>query len=93
MDSEPKFKVGDIVLYHQYGDEFSLGEIKEVFTQYERSRLKQDGMLGPATGPEIKTYKYSVYYHTGDTAAITDERSLVKINNLYAFNIKRKRCN
>jgi hypothetical protein len=38
----------------------------------------------------ITSYKYRVYYHTGDTTALTDECNLHKLSNAYAFNIIRK---
>lgn len=38
-------------------------------------------------------YKYRVWYHTGDTTAVTDEAHLHKISNAYAFNIIRKSAN
>lgn len=41
----------------------------------------------------ITTYKYRVWYHTGDTTAVTDECHLHKIKNAYAFNIIRKSAN
>lgn len=35
---------------------------------------------------------YRVWYHTGDTTAITPENMLIPIYNAYAFDIKRKRA-
>ena len=35
---------------------------------------------------------YFVNYHTGDTAALTDDRHLHEISNAYAFSIARKHC-
>ncbi|MCM1130118.1 MAG: hypothetical protein NC310_00445 [Roseburia sp.] len=77
ITSEPLFKVGEIVIY-QNGDSYELGVVKEV-------RVKTDWNGKPA-------YGYFVYYHTGDTAAMTDEYLLHKIANSYAFEIRRKRC-
>ena len=36
---------------------------------------------------------YRVWYHTGDTTAVTSERHLHKVSNAYAFNIIRKSAN
>ena len=74
---EPLFMVGEIVIY-QNGDRYELGVVKEVCT---------------GTNYNGKPcYKYRVYYHTGDTSAMTDEHLLHKIVNSYAFEIRRKRC-
>ena len=35
--------------------------------------------------------KYRVWYHTGDTTALTAEYQLHSISNAYAFKIERKR--
>lgn len=42
---------------------------------------------------EVLDNKYRVWYHTGDTTALTDECYLHKIENAYAFNIIRKSAN
>jgi len=70
---EPRFEVGEVVIY-QNGDRFELGIIKTV----ERHKTYND-----------TSYKYRVWYHTGETTAMTDEHLLKKISNLYAFKIKR----
>ncbi len=38
-------------------------------------------------------YAYRVWYHTGDTTALTDESLLHKVENSYAFNVIRKSAN
>lgn len=70
---KPRFEVGEVVIY-QNGDRFELGIIKTV----ERHESYND-----------TSYKYRVWYHTGETTAMTDEYLLKKISNLYAFKIKR----
>lgn len=82
------FKVGDAVLY-QNGDRFELGIVKEVVEHRVKQRLRQDGLYGKPTGEEIVETCYRVWYHTGDTTALTNEWSLHSIANAYAFNISR----
>lgn len=43
--------------------------------------------------PTESGYKYRVWYHTGDTTAVTDERLLHEIKNEYAFRVIRKSAN
>ena len=43
--------------------------------------------------PTESGYKYRVWYHTGDTTAVTDERLLHEIKNEYAFRIIRRSAN
>lgn len=69
------FKVGEVVIY-QNGDRFELGIIKTVENYIDMSK------------GEI-VYQYRVWYHTGETTAMTNKHSLKKISNLYAFQIKR----
>lgn len=89
--NQPKFKPGDIALYQIKNE---LVEIKEVFTMQitKRMYLKQDGISGPATGPEYTdtTYRYSIHTHTGSTAAFIEEHLLAEIPNAYAFHIVRR---
>lgn len=40
----------------------------------------------------IETFSYRVWYHTGDTTALTPEHCLHKIANTYAFTILRKQA-
>lgn len=87
-----KFKVNETVLYEK-GTGFELGVVKEVIPYEQRTRLKQDGLFGAPSGELHKAYKYRVWYHTGDTTALTDERYLYKIENAYAFTIIRKSAN
>lgn len=42
---------------------------------------------------EVAGNKYRVWYHTGDSTALTDESLLHKVDNLYAFNVIRKSAN
>lgn len=84
----PKFKEGQVVIYVN-GDKYELGIIKTVIPVKKRYAQKQDGMHGEPTGEFYTGYDYFVNYHTGDTAARTDERLLHPIINDYAFKIKR----
>jgi hypothetical protein len=43
--------------------------------------------------PTNDAYKYRVWYHTGDTTAVTDECLLHEIKNEYAFRVIRKSAN
>ena len=86
---EPKYKVGQIVLY-QNRSVFELGVIKAVIK-------KEYTRVIPGSDP-IKTYvdynyAYRVWYHTGDTTALTDEDLLHPIQNDYAFLILRRSAN
>ncbi|MDD4070012.1 MAG: hypothetical protein PHF05_06130 [Candidatus Izemoplasmatales bacterium] len=74
-----KFKKGQVVLY-QNGTSFELGIVKEVVEQH----LRKDK-------PTIQFY-YRVWYHTGDTSALTDERNLHEIKNVYAFLVMRRKA-
>lgn len=85
---QPKFKEGQIVLYKN-GDSYELGVVKSIVPQeYDR----------PVIGSEpIQTYKdfnysYFVWYHTGDTAALTDESDLHELRNAYAFLMLRRKA-
>ena len=79
-----KFKLFDLVLYrkghHTYAkdtDEYQLGIIKEVITkQYP------DGSV---------SFSYRVWYHTGDTPALTDEGFLYPISNAYSYLVLRRK--
>jgi len=90
MNEKAKFKIGEVVLYKR-GDMYDLGIIKSVVSVVEKVHLKQQGFppIGEPEGSSIVTYKYFVWYHTGDTASLTDEDLLHKIENLYAFSISR----
>lgn len=80
-----KFKEGQVVLY-QNGTSFELGIVKEVV------ELKQDGLYGEPTGEDTIQFYYRVWYHTGDTSALTDERNLHEIKNAYAFLVMRRKA-
>ena len=86
--SKPKFEKGQTVIY-QKGEELQIGIIKAVVKSEEKTSLKQDGFKGEPTRPMKTVYKYFVNYHTGDTAALTNERDLKVIRNDYAFKIER----
>jgi len=87
-----KFKVGEVVLY-QNGTSFELGIVKEVIERELKVQKKQDG-FPPAFPPTVPTngveYVYRVWYHTGDTTAVTGEYLLHKLRNAYAFLILRR---
>lgn len=83
------FNVNDVVLYKN-GERYELGIIKEVIPYERRAYTKQDGIFGAPTGELYTAYKYRVWYHMGDTTALTDEHLLHPVSNAYAFNIVRK---
>lgn len=76
-----KFNVNEVVLY-QNGDRFELGIVKEV--------LEREVPDFPSDTKQ--TCEYRVWYHTGDTSALTPEHCLHKISNAYAFTILRKQA-
>lgn len=90
---QSKFKQNEIVLY-QNGDTFQLGLIKEIIPVANSAFLKQQGFppKGEPQGEEFTSYKYRIWYHTGDTAALTDESKLHKVENAYAFLILRRKA-
>lgn len=71
-----KFKPGETVLY-QNGAKFELGIVKSITTLSS----EQEGII---------PYGYRVWYHTGDTTALTHESDLHKIINNYAFTVLRR---
>lgn len=71
-----KFKPGDVVLYRN-GNVYELGIVKSVTT------------LSSEFEGEVP-YGYYVWYHTGDTAALTHESDLHRLNNSYAFTALRR---
>lgn len=92
-----KFNEGDIVLYRN-GERYELGEVKQVI-DYEHTfnkHQRQDGPFGEreASGEEVTEirYKYRVWYHEGDTSALTDENLLISIKNIHAFEVVRKKA-
>lgn len=78
----PKFDVGEIVLY-QNGTKFELGEVKTILVNVSFSITKDEKIINTVE------YHYRVWYHTGETTALTNEDLLHKILNLYAFDVKR----
>lgn len=71
-----KFKAGETVLY-QNGARFELGIVKSII----KLSSEQEGII---------PYGYRVWYHTGDTTALTHESDLYKIINNYAFTVLRR---
>lgn len=86
-----KFEEGQVVLY-QNGTTFELGIVKEVVERIVKQRLRQDGLYGEPTGEDTIQFCYRVWYHTGDTSALTDERNLHEIKNAYAFLVIRRKA-
>ncbi len=84
-----KFKVNDLVLY-QNGTTFELGVVKEVIEHEKKRAQRQDGLHGEPTGDTYLAYMYRVWYHTGETSALTDEHLLHPIKNSYAFLVLRR---
>ena len=86
--TQPKFKEGQIVLYKN-GDTYELGIVKRIVPQeYDRY------VIGSEPRQTYKDFKYSyfVWYHTGDTAALTDEFNLYELKNAYAFLMFRRKA-
>ena len=77
--NEPKFKVGEVVMY-QNGDRNELGIVKKVESlgSHEENRI---------------AWGYRVWYHTGDTTAMTHESLLKPISNAYAYTVLRRGVN
>ena len=71
LTDKPLFEVGERVLY-QNGSQFEIGIVKEVCEREYEGK---------------KQFSYRVWYHTGETTAMTNEWSLHKIWNNYAFEI------
>jgi len=88
---EAKFNKGQVVLY-QNGSTFELGIVKEVVERRVKKHLRQDGFYGKPTGEDTIQYCYRVWYHTGDTSALTDESNLHELKNAYAFLIMRRKA-
>lgn len=66
-----------------------MGKFKEgELVLYQNGNSFELGVVKRARDEE----SYFVYYHTGDTAALTHESNLHKIKNKYAFNIERKKA-
>jgi hypothetical protein len=78
-----KFNVNEVVLY-QNGDRFELGIVKEV--------LEREVPDFPSDAEQTIVYEYRVWFHTGDTSALTPEHCLHKIANSHAFTILRKQA-
>ena len=78
-----KFNVNELVLY-QNGERFELGIVKDV--------LERKVPDLPSDAEQTTVCEYRVWYHTGDTTALTPEHCLHKIANTYAFTILRKQA-
>lgn len=63
------------IVAYKKGELIELGEVKEIIDY----------------GDDGGGYRYRVLYHMGDTSAVTFEKDLIGILNLYAFSIVRKR--
>lgn len=85
---DARFKKGQAVIYVK-GNKVELGIIKQVVEVEERSFLKQDGLHGSPSGEFTKVIKYFVNYHSGNTAALTNECDLHPIENEAYFKIRR----
>lgn len=87
-----KFNKDDVVLYKN-GDTYELGVINTVLCRVQMFgkewrvplRLLEDDQELYIVG-----YDYFVFYHTGNTTALTSEELLIPIKNIYAFNVIRK---
>ena len=87
-----KFNKDDVVLYKN-GDTYELGVISIVVC-----RIQMPGkewreplcILKKEHEQYVIGYDYLVFYHTGNTTALTPEELLIPINNIYAFTIIRK---
>jgi len=83
--TQPKFKVGQVVLYEN-GGRYELGVVKRIVPQpYKRTIIGSK----PIEFYDDLHYSYFVWYHMlkGDTTALTDEDLLTVISNEYAFTI------
>lgn len=78
-----KFKINDVVLYKN-GNTYKLGVIKEVIKIESQDNLFNDIYI---------EYKYRVWYHSGDTTAVTDEALLIPIDNINNFTVIRHSVN
>lgn len=58
---------------------------------YQNGNTFELGLVKSIVDPNTKyEYSYKVYYHTGATTAVTDERNLHPIMNAYAFKIIKR---
>jgi len=84
-----KFNVGEVVLY-QNGSRNELGVIKEVVPTQVPLEIRQDRTWVNHPTETRLIYRYRVWYHTGDTTALTDESLLKPVSNAGAFLILRR---
>lgn len=83
--NKPEFEIGEVVIYVN-GDTYELGIIKRIVPkEYTRTIIGSD----PIRTTIDYRYSYFVWYHTGDTTALTDEELLHKLVNRYAFKVIR----
>lgn len=58
---------------------------------YQNGNTFELGLVKSVVDPNTKyEYRYRVYYHTGSTTAVTDERNLHPIMNAYAFKVIKR---
>lgn len=95
----PHMSIGDkeswetfrnLVSYIKSEEDKNISEEKETFKEgdlvlYQNGSSFELGVIKKIRDPE----NFWVYYHTGDTGALTNIRNLHKIKNEYAFEIER----
>lgn len=87
-----KFNKDDVVLYKN-GDTYELGVISIVVCRIQMPGKEWREPLCTLKKEHeqyVIGYDYLVFYHTGNTTALTSEELLIPINNTYAFTIIRK---
>lgn len=84
--NQPKFKVGEIVVYKN-GPTYHLGEIQEVIKLRTEERY---GFIG-TNKYGYAVYAYRALFNADDTTFQIDEDDLRQIDNANAFNITRKK--
>lgn len=70
-------------------NKFNKGEV----VLYQNGDVFELGIVKEVLGIRFEKPTYRVWYHTGDTTAVTSERHLHKVSNAYAFNVIRKSAN
>ncbi len=70
-------------------NKFNKGEV----VLYQNGDVFELGIVKEVLNIHFEKPTYRVWYHTGDTTAVTSERHLHKVSNAYAFNIIRKSAN
>jgi hypothetical protein len=70
-------------------NKFNKGEV----VLYQNGDVFELGIVKEVLDIRFEKPTYRVWYHTGDTTAVTSERHLHKVSNAYAFNVIRKSAN